>query len=299
MKEQGYALYDAAYGGAGMSARKNYARNFYPGDCRSQIDHFLSGYVVPDKPINIVAGIVPHAGWVFSGAVAARVFKCISMKTAPETIILLGAVHSWRVRGNAVYGRGSWDTPLGEVEIDEEFAAKLTSIAGGDIVEDPSAHDGEHSIEVQVPFVKYLCPGARIVPVAVPPSGNAPLTGRLIGETALSLGRKAVVVGSTDLTHYGDNYGFTPYGYGKNAKEMMKKNDMRVIDLSLGMKYAEIDGETRAHQNACGPGALAAAVAAAETMGADRGYLLQYTTSYDVMPEGEFRMAVGYAGIVY
>ncbi len=60
--------------------RQAYARQFYPGDCRTQIEHFLKGYVVPDRPAKAVAGIVPHAGWVFSGAVAAKVFKCISMK---------------------------------------------------------------------------------------------------------------------------------------------------------------------------------------------------------------------------
>jgi len=165
-------------------------------------------------------------------------------------------------------------------------------------LEDAAAHEGEHSIEVQAPFIKYLCPDAKIVPVAIPPD-DSHVTGRKIGEAVSGIGKKIVVVGTTDLTHYGAAYGFTPFGHGDKAKRLMRENDRRMIELALNMKYAEIREEAERNGNACGPGALAATVAAARAMGADKGYLLEYTTSYDVMPEGEFRMAVGYAGIVF
>jgi AmmeMemoRadiSam system protein B len=282
-----------------LTTRQPYARQFYPGDCEAQIEHFLKHYTVPKEPAKAVGGIVPHAGWVFSGAVAAKVFKCLSVKAAPDTFILLGAVHTWKPRGNSIYSRGSWTTPLGEVKIDEDVANKLLDALAGDAIEDPGAHEGEHSLEVQLPFIKYLCPDAKIVPIAVPPDENAHITGRKIGEAASGIGKKITVVGTTDLTHYGDAYGFTPFGYGKKAKQHMEESDARIIKLALMMRSDEIRREAQKSHNACGSGALAATVAAAKAMGAEKGYLLEYTTSHDVMPEGEFEMAVGYAGILF
>jgi MEMO1 family protein len=282
-----------------LMVRQPYARNFYPGDCRTQIEQFLKGYKPPEEPVRAVAGIVPHAGWVFSGAVAAKVFKCISVKTNPDTFILLGAVHNWRPRGNSIYSRGAWATPLGDIKIDEEVAETLLLVLAGDVIEDPYAHEGEHSLEVQVPFIKFLCPEARIVPIAIPPDENAHITGRKLGEAVSGMGKKIVVVGTTDLTHYGAPYGFTPFGYGLEAKKSMEKNDARIVELALRMRAVDIVEEAQKNHNACGPGALATTVAAAKAMGAEKGHLIEYTTSHDVMAEGEFDMAVGYAGIVF
>jgi len=279
--------------------RKPFASNFYPGDCRTQIEQFLKGYKPPEEPERAVAGIVPHAGWVFSGALAAKVFKYLSVKAKPDTFILLGAVHTWKPRGNSIYYRGAWMTPLGEVKIDEEVAAGLIEALAGDIVEDPEAHAGEHSLEVQVPFIKFLCPEAKIVPIAIPPDENAYITGRRLGEAVSGMKKKIVIVGTTNLTHYGDPYGFTPFGYGQEAKKRMEESDARIIELALRMRAADIREEAQKSHNACGPGALAATVAAAKAMGAEKGHLLGYTTSHDVMAEGEFDMAVGYAGIVF
>jgi MEMO1 family protein len=280
-------------------SRQPWARQFYPGNCQAQIDHFLKNYTVPQEPVHATGGIVPHAGWVFSGAVAAKVFQCLSVKAHPDTFILLGAVHTWKPRGNSIYSRGSWKTPLGEVKIDEDTAGKLLDVLAGDVIEDPDAHEGEHSLEVQLPFIKYLCPDAKIVPIAIPPGENAYITGKRIGEAVLGMGKKIVVVGTTDLTHYGNAYDFTPFGYGEKAKRQMEESDARMIKLALMMKSDEIIKEAQMNHNACGSGALAATVAAAKAMGAGKGRLLQYTTSYNVMPEGEFEMAVGYAGILF
>lgn len=281
-----------------MESRKAFARQFYPEDCGTWIEKILYGYKTPEGPERAVAGVVPHAGWLYSGAVAAKVFKYISVKSNPETFVLLGAVHTYRPRGISVYSRGSWETPLGDVKIDEDLAAKLLGLRDIDIIDDPGAHDGEHSLEVQAPFIKYLCPDAEIVPIAVPPFIDYS-TGREIGEAILQTGRNIVVVGTTDLTHYGVAYGFMPYGSGEEARQRMRENDKRMIELALDMKSGEITEEAGRNYNACGSGALASTVEAAAAMGAGKGYLLEYTTSYDVMPDDEFRMAVGYAGIVF
>jgi len=109
----------------------------------------------------------------------------------------------------------------------------------------------------------------------------------------------AVVVASSDLTHYGERYGMAPAGTGPAAETWMKANDRRIIDLATAMKAEAIVPEAESHHNACGSGAMAAAVACAKALGRKNGVLVEYTTSHDVMPEGEFDMAVGYAGIVF
>lgn len=280
-----------------MTVRQPCAVQFYHGDCKAQIDSFGKGFVPPEEPARVVAGIAPHAGWFFSGATAAKVYLTIKAKQSPDTFVLLGAVHVPGVRTNAICPEGSWATPLGEVEVDAALAARLIEELPELVEANQRAHLFEHSIEVQTPMVKYLFPDARILPIAVPPSADAVELGSGIGRLIKDTG--AVVIGSTDLTHYGENYGFAPAGYGPDAYSWMKENDRHIIMLAEQMKSQEILTEASVNHNACGPGAMAAAVAAAKAMGAMKGNLIEYTTSYDVMPEGEFVMAVGYTGMVF
>ena len=183
--------------------------------------------------------------------------------------------------------------------MDETLARRILEEAGEWVCDQPRAHSGEHSIEVQLPFIKYLFPEARIVPIAVNPDSRAVHLGQRVGEILRDYDRKVVVIGSTDLTHYGDVYAFTPVGYGPKAHKWVRENDARIIRLAQEMKASEIPAEATGHCNACGAGAMAATVMAARTAGAQRGRLIDYTTSYDVVPEGEFRMAVGYAGLLF
>ena len=282
-----------------MPIRPPCAEQFYQGDCKAQIEAFRKGFTPPAMPGRVVAGVVPHAGWFFSGDTAAKVFLTIKAKQTPRTFILLGAVHVQGVWHNSVYDSGGWDTPLGEVRVDPDTARYLLDNLPGILTADSNAHRYEHSIEVQTPIIKYLFPEAMVVPIAVPPGKDAVALGEGIGRIVKEGAVDAVVVGTTDLTHYGDSYGFSPAGTGKKAHEWMLGNDRRMIDLALRMEYNDILREALTHRNACGSGALAATVAAAKEMGAGGGHLLQYTTSYDVHPFGEFDMAVGYAGIVY
>ncbi|MBI4464717.1 MAG: AmmeMemoRadiSam system protein B [Acidobacteria bacterium] len=281
-----------------IEVRAPCARPFYPSDCAQAVQRFLKGFSPPSEPNRIVAGIVPHAGWQYSGAVAAKVFASVRAKEKPETFVIFGAVHRW-VDINAVYVRGAWSTPLGNVEVDETLAARILEEAGEWVCEDPRAHSGEHSIEVQLPFLKSLFPEARIVPIAVNPDARAVPLGQQVGKILQDYTGKGVVIGSTDLTHYGDVYSFTPVGYGPQAHEWVRENDARILRLAEQMQATEIPAEASRHHNACGAGAMAATVAAAQIAGAQHGYLLDYTTSYDVAPEDEFRMAVGYAGLLF
>jgi AmmeMemoRadiSam system protein B len=281
-----------------MTVRRAWAPHFYSGDCARAAERFLKGFSPPAEPGHIVAGIVPHAGWEYSGAVAAKVFESIRQQRTPATFVIFGAVHGW-IGGHAVYARGAWQTPLGEVAVDEELASLILQRAGELALDDPAAHDGEHAIEVELPLVKYLFPKARIVPISVRPEQSAVRLGTLVGEILREWPSSTVIIGSTDLTHYGRVYGFTPAGFGEAARQWMRQNDDRILRLALGMHVDQIVAEASAHQNACGPGAMAATVAAAAVLGAGRGYLVQHTSSFEVVPEQEFRMAVGYAGILY
>ena len=281
-----------------MQVRESCAPNFYRGDCARSTRQFLSGFSVPAQPVRAVAGIVPHAGWQYSGAVAAKVLESIRQKADPAAFVIFGAVHRW-AGINGVFARGAWATPLGTVDIDEVLAARILEATSEWTVEDPGAHSEEHSIEVELPFLKYLFPQAKFVPIAVNPDARAVPLGSRVGEIVRDFERPVVVVGSTDLTHYGDTYAFTPAGFGPRAHQWLRENDARILRLAEQMKAPEIIGEAHSHHNACGAGALAATLAAATVLGAERGYQVDYTTSYDVVPEDEFRMAVGYAGMLF
>jgi len=257
---------------------------------------------VPDHP---VAGIVPHAGWAFSGQTALMVMKAIESCRRPGTFVLFGAAHR-PVTGNPLFASGVWRTPLGEVPVNGRLADEILSRGQrADLVEaDPSAHESEHSLEVQLPLIQYLFPDAQIVPMIVPGDGKAVALGRLAGEVIRDRQADAVCIGSSDLTHYGASYGFTPKGMGEAAIRWVRdENDRRMLTLMENLEAEQVVPEARTHMNACGAGAIAATLAAARVLGATRGHVVRYTTSFDVMREKTGRedasAAVGYPGVVF
>ena len=283
-----------------MSVRQPCAPDFYLRESnRKQIERYTDGFDVPIELSNVVAGIVPHAGWMYSGGVAAKVFKCIREKANPQTFILFGTIHQARTHVNPLYSHGSWATPLGDVEVDAGVSSGILRLLGSTVADDIQGHAYEHSLEVQLPFIKYYFPGARIVPLGILPDPNAVELGKAIGAFARQTEKEIVVVGTTDLTHYGEHYGFAPAGYGPAALEWLHVNDKRIVEMALQMRAKEILLEAKKNHNACGSGALAATIAAAEALGAKRGILVEYTTSYDVCPDDDFIMGVGYAGMVF
>jgi len=288
-----------------MSIRKPaVAGMFYPGDaasCRREVAHYLEQ--VPASQISgpILGGVVPHAGWSYSGATAAHLYAAID--PAPETVVLLGAVHRWGVDAPALYPEGAWRTPLGDCLIDSEFAETVLGQANGAVVASREAHAGEHAIEVQIPFIQYRFPQARILPVAVPPTRPAIAAGEQIAEAIRSLNRRAAVIASSDLTHYGPRYGMAPAGLGEKALAWAQANDQRLIDQAVALHAAEVLRVAAENHSACGAGAIAAAIAAAIAcagkLGATHGQLLHHTTSHEVLPMGQPSDFVGYAAIAF
>jgi AmmeMemoRadiSam system protein B len=283
------------------------AGQFYPGQhdqCVDEINQCLEEVTLSQTlPETIVAGIVPHAGWAFSGPTAAIVFSAIRQQHPKvHTFVIFGAAHAYIGQPPAVYDKGSWLTPLGEIAIDEELANAV--IESKTAVSDREAHNSEHSMEVQVPFIQYLFPGARLVPVLTPPSEQAVHLGEIVASIISSDDeRKIVCLGSTDLTHYGPRYGFTPMGGGKEGlKWATEVNDKQFIDFTLEMQPNKMLESAAGNYNACGAGAAAAAVAAAKALGKTKGVLLAHTNSNEIMLRkmgATSRESVGYAAIIF
>jgi AmmeMemoRadiSam system protein B len=282
------------------------AGQFYPGQhdsCIDQINQYLDQAALPQSlPETIAAGIVPHAGWTFSGLPVAMVLAAIRQQHEKvNTFVIFGAAHRYFNRTPAVFASGTRITPLGEAFIDEDLARQL--IAAGPAVGDAQAHHSEHSIEVEVPFIQYLFGGAKILPIIVPPTDEAVELGTNLGDIISKSQKKIVCLGSTDLTHYGPSYGFTPRGSGAEAVKWASEiNDQKFIDLALAMEPEGILVDAAENGNACGAGAAAATVAAAKELGKKKGVLLAHTNSNDVILQKTGKSSadsVGYAAIVF
>ena len=292
-----------------MTVRESYrAGSFYersPDACRRHAEQLLRDAEPPDDlPEPIFGGIVPHAGWVFSGGLAAKTFKALD-RGGPDIWLLFGADHTGSVKMGEVFTEGVWRTPIGEAAIDEELASAL--LAAGDAFRaNPEAHAFEHSLEVQVPLLLAMRPEARIVPVAVPPTPLAIEVGRTAGDLLRDRAENAApptaVLGSTDLTHHGGHFG-SPGGQGAEGVEWARRNDRRMLDLIERLAAEEIITEAAERRNACGAGAIAATVAACRRLGATRGRVLEYTNSYEVLrrlqPGAPDYTTVGYASVVF
>lgn len=294
--------------GGGVVRLPCVAGRFYPATaaaCRERIraarEERRSAHAAGGR---VVAGVAPHAGWPFCGATIASTVDAIApADDPPDTVIWFGAVHVRGCEVSSVYPAGAWQTPLGEADVDGELAAALAAGCGQDAAADADIHRQEHSIEVQLPFVQAMLPaGVRIVPVMVPPGPRARRIGEAAADACDRLGRRAVAVGSSDLTHYGrDAYGWAPKGRGPAALAWVRdENDRRMIDRMIDMDAEGIVPEARERRNACGPGAVAATIAFAAARGATRGVLLDYTTSFDEDPRrNEATDFVGYASVAF
>jgi len=283
------------------------ADQFYPGQydcCIEEINSCIEEHSLPTSlPENITAGIVPHAGWAFSGSLAAMVFSAIKQQNIKvHTFVIFGAAHSCFGPAPAVYDRGLWQGPLGEVEVDQSLAQDV--LACGIAVADLQAHSNEHSIEVQIPFVQHLFPDVKILPILTPPAKEAIELGNAIGDIIRAKpDRKIICIGSTDLTHYGPRYGFDIKGTGEGAiRWATEVNDKKFIDAALELDGQEILTTATHNCNACGAGAAAATVAVAKKLGKTKGVLLAHTNSNEIMKKkmgAASTESVGYAAIVF
>lgn len=266
--------------------RPSVAGAFYAGDeqsLRRQLENCFLGPLGPGKlpklakgPRKIVGGVSPHAGYIYSGQIAAHLYSRLAEDGFPEVFVILGPNHTGMGSGIAVTTE-DFQTPLGVAKVDKELAKAIRR----DMVdEDPEAHRHEHSIEVQIPFLQYISPEIKFVPISmmIQDLESAVSVGRTI-KNALK-GRNAVVIASTDMSHY-------------VAKDVARKKDGLALEAIEAMDPKRLWKAVRDHDiSMCGYGPVMATMTACE--GA-KATLLKYATSGDVQP---MRDVVGYAAVV-
>ena len=263
----------------------------------------------PPPPAGMpLAGIVPHAGLAYSGPTAARVYAWLA-EALPALDVgdggdgiafaVFGAAHRTEVRRPALWARGAWRTPLGDLRVDEEWADSLLFGSGGLWEDRPAAHAGDNAIELQTPFLARLFPKALILPVALGPAADAAEAGRFAAKTAAALGKNAIALGSTDLTHYGAHFDLAPAGTGPEALRWAEENDRPFLDALVRLDLARIVPAGEAARTICGAGAAAAAAGFAAERGAQSGVLLAHASSRDLDSNDPADHFVNYGAVAY
>lgn len=264
-----------------------------PDECRATLESYQRSY--PGTASGRTAGVVPHAGWAYSGEVAGWTFQALE-DTRPEVVFLFGG-HLGPASRCSLMVEGAFATPLRPVEVATSLARELAARIDCRL-ETADRFEPDNTIELQLPFIAHLWPNARVVAVQVPPSHTAVEVGDFAAE--LCRGIAAISIGSTDLTHYGANYGFTPKGIGPEALRWSREeNDRPFIDRILALDAEGALEHALGHASACCPGAAAGAAAFARRQGIERGQLVDHRTSQDARPSATPRMWVGYAGVVF
>ncbi len=250
------------------------AGSWYPGTASAiaaEVDAYLEAAGPVPGPGRLVGLVSPHAGLRYSGPVAAHGYGLLRVPAAKPglTAVLVGPSHHAAFDGVAVHARGAWETPLGRAPIDEELSQALLD-AGPVVFEDPDVHRGEHSLEMQMPFLQRLVPGLRIVPLLMGSQSREEVDALATALAKALAGHEALLVASSDLSHY------QPAVVANRADAAVVDEVGRFDDEALMTRL-----ETR-HNVACGGGPVVAVMKAARALGADRATVLKYGDSGDV-----------------
>jgi AmmeMemoRadiSam system protein B len=255
---------------------------FYPRSA-SSLQQQITQFIDERAPKQEVLGLVsPHAGYMYSGPVAGAVISRIEFK---DTFVIMGPNHYGLGKPFSIMTEGTWKTPLGEVEIDVALARKIL-YASPPLEEDHVAHLEEHSIEVQLPFLQYFKPDVKIVPIVFS-HGSGDVykeIGRGIAEAIKDLNRQAVVMASSDMTHY-------------ENQESASTKDNLAIEAILDLNEDELLKRIAKYNiTMCGYAPTVSLISACKGLGATQAELVKYQTSGDVT--GDYYEVVGYAGIL-
>ena len=250
---------------------------------------------IKDKQKNIKGIIVPHAGFIFSGAIAAYSYKEIAENGFSDTFIILGPNHTGMGSGVATVTKGEWLTPLGKVKINKKLAEKIHK---GIIDADPTAHRNEHSIEVQIPFLQYLAKEKEFSFVPISMSMQDIKTnievGEIIADAIKNTDEKIIIIASSDFSHVGFNYMSMPPA-GERVDKYAEKQDKKAIDKILKLdSKGLVETINKENISMCGYGPVSSMIAASKKLGAIKAELLKYGTSYEVHPGSS---CVGYGAV--
>jgi AmmeMemoRadiSam system protein B len=266
------------------------AGTWYPGSSGAltrEIDQYLER---ADAPLaGRVQGIIaPHAGIMFSGPVAAWSYKAAAGNQY-DVLFLVGPSHFVGFDGFAVWPRGAFDSPLGAASVDEAAAA---AVLHAPLAQDlPAAHGREHSLEMQLPFVRRVFPDAPIVPIVIGYQTAATIAALAEALVTAAQGRRALLVASSDLSHYFD--ASTAAALDGRVQAFVDAFDVDGL-RALFERYPEAE---RGRCVACGGGAAIAVMSAARALGARQGRVLKYSHSGEV--SGDDTAVVGYLAAAF
>ena len=241
--------------------------------------------VMKTGPRNLVGLVVPHAGYIASGPVAAHAYYSLAKDGKPDVIVIFGPNHTGRGSALSIMCEGAWRTPLGDVKIDSEIATQILN--NSSIIDvDETAHLYEHSIELQLPFLQYLYgSGFKFIPICFMMQDLE--SSREVGNAVAAAlkGKNGLVIASSDLTHY-------------EPQERAEKKDKMALNAVLDMDEERYYKTVEDYGiSTCGYGPVIAAITAAKKLGATKSELLCYKTSGDVL--GDRSAVVGYASMTF
>lgn len=265
-----------------MTRKPIVAGQFYPASA-SELKRMIKGMVAEKAKKQEVIGLIsPHAGYIYSGPVAGAVISRIRFK---DTFIIMGPNHSGRGKPFSIMTEGRWQTPLGEVEVDSEMGKRILAHSRY-LEEDMAAHLHEHSIEVQLPFLQYFKTEFKLVPIVLAYGGAAIYKeiGRALARAVKESGNKAVIIASSDMTHY-------------EAQASAQKKDTQAIEAVLALDEDKLLKRVEELDiSMCGYAPAVSLIVAAKELGAKGAELVKYQTSGDT--SGDYSSVVGYAGII-
>ncbi|NIO48820.1 MAG: AmmeMemoRadiSam system protein B [Candidatus Aminicenantes bacterium] len=242
-----------------------------------QIDQFLeNAKKTPPPSEEILALIAPHAGYVYSGQTAAYSYRLIQGKDY-ESVMIIAPSHRYGFKGCSIYSRGGYETPLGVVEIDEPLAAEISKASGYKYV--PKAHQMEHSVEVQIPFIQKTLPQAKIVPIVMGYPTRKTITNLAEAMIEVLPGKKVLIIASTDMSH------FLP-------KKKANDTDFKTISLIQSFQTSALLKRLERGENImCGGGPVVSSLFYAQERGEAKAEILHYA---DSSPLGGESQVVGY-----
>ena len=234
------------------------------------------------KKVEVIGLVSPHAGYIYSGAVAAAVISRVKFK---DTFVILGPDHTGRGKAFSIMSEGAWKTPLGDTEIDSELGKRILA-SSSYLEEDHVSHQFEHSLEVQVPFLQYFKPDVRIVPIVIGHASGA-IYKKIGSELAGAIKESkqgVIILASSDMNHY-------------EPHEIARRKDNQAIEAILDLDEDELLKRVDEFGiSMCGDAPVVSLISAAKELGAKKAELVKYQTSGDV--SGDYGSVVGYAGII-
>lgn len=264
---------------------------WYPAD-KAEVGEYIDSRRHADEEKTAVAGISPHAGWFFCGKMMADVVG--SLRDNAEIVVVLGG-HNSPGSPFIRYEGDAWDLPTGLLKRDGAFveAVEVALPSGFDIHPERSM---DNTVEVIMPMVAAMKPEAAWAAWRIPADKRAVVFGKTLADTAVSMDRNVVVVGSTDLTHYGPNYGFMPPESLDDPASWVQKRDMAFLNALSSGDAEKALFLAATDMSACSAGGAVAAMSFASVLGCESGRLLKYGTSRDVHLSSSF---VGYGTLIW